>query len=409
MHPAPPSDGLSPSPAARLPRIPLGRDDLRGLVRLAAEGVGGVAGIVESMQLTIAQRAVLRWLPLPPVAGRLGVPVTRAVRLGAALAGRGLDAALARLPASAGIPPSPAREAFVAALNGVLGDHLAATGNPLAIAMALRSGGRALAGPPPDAGSRIAVLVHGLGMNDLQWARNGHDHGEVLAALGWTVLRLHYNSGLHVSANGRAFERLLDALVAGWPVPVRALALVGHSMGGLVARSALHAGSGRAWRQVPTTLVCLGTPHHGAPLERGGRWADQLLAWSPYAAPLARIGRLRSAGITDLRHGNVQDADWMPHPPGGAGHDARVPTPLPRDLRCHLVAAVLSPGAGGRRGAAVGDGLVPLASAWGRHPERRLALRVPAGHRHLVPQANHWDLLDHPQVAAWLRAWLGPA
>jgi hypothetical protein len=399
----------TPDRPQRLPRIPalaLGRDDLRGLVRLAAEGVGGVAGIVESMQLTIAQRAVLRWLPLPPAAGRLGVPVTRAVRLGAQLAGRGLDAALARLPANSDAEPSPAREAFVAALNGVMGDHLAATGNPLAIPMALRRDGRPLAGPPPDAGGRVAVLVHGLGMNDLQWCREGHDHGQVLAALGWTVLRLHYNTGLHVSANGRAFERLLGALVAGWPVPVRELAIVGHSMGGLVARSALHAGAGRPWRQLPTTLVCLGTPHHGAPLERGGRWADQLLAWSPYAAPLARIGRLRSAGITDLRHGNVQDADWMPHPHGGPGHDARVPTPLPRDLRCHLVAAVLSADAGSRRAAAVGDGLVPLASAWGRHPERRLALRLPPGHRHLLPRANHWDLLDHPQVAAWLRDWL---
>ena len=170
----------------------------------------------------------------------------------------------------------------MAALNGVLGDHLAATDNPLAIHMQFRRNGEALdlhrealRAAIPQATGKIVVLVHGSSMNDRQWTRNGHDHGAALARdLGYTPLYLHYNSGLHVSTNGRALDALLEQVVAAWPVPVRELVLVCHSMGGLVARSACHVGElgpPRAWRAGLTAVVFLGTPHHGAPLERGGR------------------------------------------------------------------------------------------------------------------------------------------
>ena len=76
---------------------------------------------------------------------------------------------------------------MLAALNGVLGEHLAATDNPLAIAMRLRRDGVALAlakedlrAAIPAASGRIVVLVHGLAMNDLQWNRQGQDIGAAL-------------------------------------------------------------------------------------------------------------------------------------------------------------------------------------------------------------------------------------
>ena len=214
----------------------------------------------------------------------------------------------------------PGREALLAALNGVLGDYLAASNKPLAIAMHLRRGGialpmerEALAAAIPQAGSKIVVLLHGLCMSDLQWKRHGHDHGAALANdLGYTAVYLHYNSGLHISSNGRAFAELLESLVERWPVPVTELALVGHSMGGLVARSACHYGklAHHAWLGHLAKAVFVGTPHHGAPLERGGNWVDLLLGTTPYSAPLARLGKIRSAGITDLRFGYLLDKDW---------------------------------------------------------------------------------------------------
>ena len=185
------------------------------------------------------------------------------------------------------------------------------------------------------------MLAHGLCLNDLQWNRRGHDHGAALARdLGYTPVYLHYNTGLHISTNGRQLAEALEALVAQWPVPLEEFALVAHSMGGLVARSACHYGAlaAHAWPRRLGTLVFLGTPHHGAPMERGGNWIDTLLEISPYTAPFARLGKIRSAGITDLRYGNLADEDWHGRDRFARG-DRRRFVPLPDGVRCFAIGA----------------------------------------------------------------------
>ncbi len=196
---------------------------------------------------------------------------------------------------------------------------------------ALRLQRAALAEALPAARSHIVVLAHGLCMNDLQWQRSSHHHGAALEQdLDCTPLYLHYNSGLPIALNGRRFARLLEMLVAQWPVSVERLSIVGHSMGGLVARSACVHGArhGHTWLGRLDAMVFLGTPHRGAPLERGGHWFETLLQVSPYSAPFARLGKIRSAGITDLRHSAVFG-------PGSEGDQAgaHVP-PLPEGVRC---------------------------------------------------------------------------
>jgi pimeloyl-ACP methyl ester carboxylesterase len=200
-------------------------------------------------------------------------------------------------------------------------------------------------------------------MNDLQWRRQGHDHGEALARdLGYTPVYLHYNSGRHISTNGREFADLVEALLNGWPEPVETLVIIGHSMGGLVARSACDcaARAGHAWLLRLNALIFLGTPHHGAPLERAGAFVDFLLGISPYTAPFARLGKVRSAGIKDLRHAHLRDEDGCSRLP--ARHASR---PLPSDgVRCLAIAASKEwplPPPDSR------DGLVPVSSALGRH------------------------------------------
>jgi pimeloyl-ACP methyl ester carboxylesterase len=273
--------------------------------------------------------------------------------------------------------------------------------------MSLRIGGRSYEAALRAPTGKLLVLVHGLAMNDLQWMRRNHNHGQALARdLGFTPVYLHYNSGRHVSQNGREFAALLERLVANWPLPVEQLVIVAHSMGGLVARSACHIGAGQRWLQPLTKLVFLGTPHHGAPLERGGRLVDAALGISPYVAPFARLGKARSAGITDLRFGNLQDADWQHRSRHDQKHDDRVPTPPPAGVQCYLVAATKAEKATGLHNAIIGDGLVPLASALGEHRDPALALSVPASHRLMVTQANHWDLLSRADVYAKLRDWL---
>jgi hypothetical protein len=386
--------------------------------RLAVDATTGVTGLVEAMHVNIArwpaklggplvEGAVngIAWLVYRSIHG-----VTRAV-------GGGIDFALAQLvPMLGHMDSSPAREAVIAALNGVLGDHLTETGNPLAIAMHWRKDGKPLAPTPeglaaafPTPSTKVVVLLHGLCMNDLQWTRQEHNHGAELARnLGYTPVYLHYNSGQHVSTNGRALTAMLEALVAAWPVPVEELAIVAHSMGGLVARSAHHYGTvgGHAWRRRLRKVVFLGTPHHGAALERGGHRLHRLFDRTPYTAPFARLGKIRSAGITDLRHGSLLDEDWDGRDRFAHGEDTRRPVPLPEGVDCFAIGATTAKVPSDLRGRLLGDGLVPLASALGRHRDPRFALALPESRQWIACDMSHFDLLGRPQVYERIHAWL---
>jgi pimeloyl-ACP methyl ester carboxylesterase len=409
---------VSSTPAPRAAALSLRPSDLRGLYRLGVDGTVGLTGLVEAVHHAISSRiGVHAASPTGATSGITGA-VYAAVRGGTRIVGRGVEAALGLIKSPASGPvDNPQREAFIAALNGVFGDHLADSHNPLAIQMALRSAGVALdlgatplAAQIPEARRKLLVMVHGLCMSDQQWARRGHDHGQLLAdEFGCTPLYLHYNSGRHVSQNGREFATLLERAVTRWPVPVEELVIIGHSMGGLVARSACrHAqAQGHAWIGALKKLVFLGTPHHGAPLERGGRQVDLLLGLSPYVAPFARLGKARSAGITDLRYGNLQDADWQGRDRHAQRHDDRQPTPLPEGVATYLLAATTAERAGGLHGKLIGDGLVPVASALGEHRDPALALAVPKSHQHIVTSCGHLDLLCRDEVHAQLRRWLG--
>ncbi len=387
--------------------------DLRGLSQLIVQAVGGATDIVESMHRNIARVSPLVGsVPAGRTRGIAGL-VYRSVRGVARSVGFAVDMALSPFaPASTDSPASPQREAVLAALNGVLGDHLVRTGNRLAIPMRLRVGGHALvlqrstlAARFPQAGGRVLVLAHGLCMNDLQWRRDGHDHGAALAdALGYTPLYLHYNTGCSISSNGRAFANLLEELSQAWPVPISELCIIGHSMGGLVARSAFQHGTdaGHGWTRMLRNLVFLGSPHHGAPLERLGSHVDMLLGISPYTAPLARLGGIRSAGIQDLRHGKTGDVH------ASAPGDTQVPQGLPADVRCFAVAATKQrSGASGQRWRS--DGLVPVASALGQHDDAERALGIPVTRQHVCHGANHFDLLSRAEVHDRVRDWLDGA
>jgi pimeloyl-ACP methyl ester carboxylesterase len=233
-------------------------------------------------------------------------------------------------------------------------------------------------------------------MNDLQWRREGQDHGAALAdQLGYSPLYLRYNSGLHIHENGRALAELLELLVRNWPVPLQKFCIVGHSMGGLVARSAcLWADEhGHDWLSRLGKLVFLGTPHHGSPLERGGNGLDLILDLSPYSAPLTRLGKARSAGIQDLRHGAIT--------PGGVR-----PVPLPSGVECYAAAATLGKRRSLLADRLIGDGLVPLNSALGRHRTRSKALGIPKPRQWIGYEMGHLELLRRPEVYAQLQIWL---
>jgi pimeloyl-ACP methyl ester carboxylesterase len=405
------------------PRHPSAHGDIRGAARLAVDATAGLTDLVEAMHQRIAS-APGATAADGRTSGITGL-VYKSIRGVTKLVGGSVDNLLGLLEPllapqpKVGTDPSPARpppaqrEAIVAALNGVLGDHLAATGNPLATAMALRQAGQplvleraALQARFPQAKGRLIVLLHGLCMNDLQWLREGHDHGAALAAeLDATPLYLHYNSGLSIPENGRQFASLMAQLLAAWPAPVERLVLLAHSMGGLVARSALAQAQadGQTWTQQVTELVCLGTPHFGARLERAGHGVDVLLGATPYAAPLARLGKVRSAGITDLRHGRVR-----PVLAGSQADDAEAALPLPPGLHCYAIAGCLGASSQSLKARLAGDGLVTVDSALGRHGDPARTLNFAAERQWVAQGVNHMALLSDSAVAAQLRDWLRP-
>ena len=389
-------------------------DELRGATRLAVEATRGITALVEKMHVTIASGPALLGQPLATPARLATGAVYASIHGITQLVGTGLDVALAQLaPLVETSAPGRQRDVVLAVLNGVLGDYLHETANPLAIAMQVRHAGAAVELAPdalraaiPDATSRIVLLIHGSCMTDAQFTRAGHDHGVALARdLAYTPMYLLYNSGLHISTNGHALAEILEALVASWPVAVDELVLLGHSMGGLVARSACHVAAehGHTWQGRLRALITLGTPHHGAPLERGGNWIDRLLDLTPYTAPLGALGRIRSAGVTDLRFGNVLHEHWHGRDRFAHGADTRCPCPLPGGDRCYAIAGTLSTELGPRLRS---DGMVPVESALGTHARPELCLAFPETHRWIALGTGHIELLGAPAVYATIRDWL---
>ncbi len=398
---------MSAKPAA------LSLSDAFGLGRLAMDAADGLTAVVEHLHTSILETPGIA--PLGQgVTGGVTRLVYRGVRGAIRLTGAGVGGAAALVSAKPDDrPASRGREVALAALNGVVGDHLAKTGNPLALTMRFRRDGRALAldghALARDATGKLAVLAHGLCMSDLQWTRANHDHGAALARdLGFTPVYLSYNSGLHISINGRAFAEKLRALVAAWPVEIEDFIVIGHSMGGLVARSACAYGeeAGHQWRQKLRKLVFLGTPHHGAPLERVGNWVDIILGKTPYAAAFGRLGKVRSSGVTDLRYGSLMDEDWRGRDRFAPDADARRPVPLPQGVACYAVAATTASSVGGLKDRLIGDGLVPVASALGRHRDPARVLDFPAGRQWIACETGHLDLLSRRDVYERIAGWI---
>jgi pimeloyl-ACP methyl ester carboxylesterase len=397
---------------------------VRGATRLTFDSVEGIVNTVEQMHETIARR------PLPftrRTAGRtrahglIASSVYSIIRGVNATLREGVDLSMRVVP-ERGDERSQSREkaTWLAAVNGVCGDHLEATGNTLAIDMHLSTpeytldlDAGALAATLPDASPHLVVFVHGLCLSPFSWRRRGEPSiGDTLAAaFAVTPLYLGYNSGRHISSNGRELAATLSRLCAAWPVPVESLSLVGHSMGGLVIRSACwYAGeAGEPWLEHLARIVCLGTPHHGAALEKAGSLFDRSMQAIQYVDPLL-FGKHRSVGIKDLRHGNLLDEDWQVAGVAGDSvpyEDTRRPVPLMDDVHYYFVAATIGRDERDLKGQILGDFLVRLGSATGRHRDQGKRLPVPPDHCRVFHERSHFDLLSDPRVHEQIVEWFG--
>ena len=382
--------------------------ELKAAADLAGEALGGFGAIARDVQRVVSDRVfgLLGQGAAPVRVAHDGISavVHASVRVGlrGVPSGSGRAVALTAAAHAPRLADTPRGAFALGAMNGMWGDRIERDHPPLALGFDLRVDG--------DPSDRLVVFLHGLCETDEAWRLGGRPtYGERLREdAGHTPVYARYNSGRHISDNGRAAAAALEALVEAWPVPVEELVLIGHSMGGLVARSACHYGERGAhtWLGALRHVICLGSPHLGAPLERvaarGAHWLRRL----PETAPFARLLTERSAGVKDLRYGALLEEDWDGIDPDVWAPDACGEVPfLPGVTYCYIGATVArdkdSP-----LGRLVGDALVQFPSASGEGPRRRLAFELENG-QHLGG-VNHLQLLNHPRVYERLAGWLSP-
>lgn len=300
------------------------------------------------------------------------------------------------------------------ALNAVAGDFLEARDNGLSIKLSLRVDGHdleptrdLLQAHYPQATNKVCVFVHGLGCSDSIWRAHDEHSGEARSfgrdlalELGFTPLYVRYNTGLHISQNGRALAQLIETVAENYPVPIAQLALVGHSMGGLVSRSAAHYARALSlhWCSKLSHVLCLGSPHFGAPLERASNVLASVLGFFDTAGTQvpAKLLNARSAGIKDLRFGSVLDEDWRDGDPDAFFKDTSHHAPFIDGVAYGYIAAHLRAPGTGPVGELLGDLLVQLPSASGVHRDQTRHLPFHMGH--VLEGVNHIALTTHPAV-----------
>lgn len=399
-------------------------DEARALTRLGFDELRRGAGGVQGVHRAVAGRVFgalgpLGW-PTRVVHDTIADGVYAAVRGVGGLMGTGADVALARrrrVGEARSVSTTRGGATAIGIVTGLAGDRLEAEGNELIEPMAVRVGGQViepradvLAAAFPAATPRLAVFVHGLMESEHAWLdEDGETYGSRLEReLGATPVFVRFNSGRHISENGRALAELLDAVVGAWPEPVERIDLIGHSMGGLIARSAAHYATedGLSWTSRVRTVVSLGSPHVGAPLEQVVHWASAGLHLAPESRPFASFLRRRSHGIRDLRHGSLVDEDWQGRDPDALRSAAIRELPLLEGATHHFVAATITRSPRHPVGRLIGDWLVLVPSAAGRGRSRRIPFRPEDGVH--VGGVTHIALLRHPGVYEALRGWLAP-
>jgi pimeloyl-ACP methyl ester carboxylesterase len=405
-------------------------DEIIDTARLARLTLQGTTTRIHEVHQGIADRAFravgLAGRPVQLVHDSVSGLTYGAVRLALGAGARAAGGAGALRANGTGLDDAPAGRRALAILNGAHGDLVREAAPALALDMTVRVAGRAVPMEPaalraafPEAGARLAVFLHGLTESEASWCyraerhhgRPGVSYGTRLREdLGLTPVYLRYNTGLHISENGRALDALLTALVEAWPHPVQDVVLIGHSMGGLVARSALHqAGGGTpeasGWTHLVRDTVTLGSPHLGAPLERRVHQLAARLDRLPETRPLARLLSLRSVGIKDLRHGTLVEADWTDRDLDALTPAEHTHVPLLDGARHFVVLATLSPDPSGRIADLLGDLLVQPRSATGdTGADDRLAF--PPDNVHRLGGLHHFDLLNHPRIYQQIHRWL---
>lgn len=313
--------------------------------------------------------------------------------------------------------------AINSAINGAIGDHLETTHNSLSLSMGfyhqnepVELDADSLQKQFPKLSEKICIMVHGLCVNESAWRSYSQQHwgksqdfGQLLQQeLGYTPFYVRYNSGRHISHNGHDLDLLIEELVQNYPIDVKDIVIIGHSMGGLIARSANHftASSHTLWHTQLSQVICLGSPHLGAPLEQVAHLGTALLEQVSFTQPIAKIIKQRSIGIKDLRYGYVTDEDWDTQDQDSLEGNKRTIAQQLKHVKYSFIGSSLSKDTQHPVAHILGDILVPVKSSTGDHHAEELRVPYCDDRYKLLGGVNHIALQNHPLAYEQIKIWL---
>lgn len=298
----------------------------------------------------------------------------------------------------------------------------------------------------------IALLVHGLLVDEQNWTLGSSPFpDQIRKYLGWAPVMVRYNSGQHIWKNGALLADRIVELYDTFGPRLGRIRIIGHSMGGLVSRSAvehLRRRNHSALNHIDR-LFLLATPNHGADLERLGHAFEYLLSTAEEAPKTAagmfrrvirrggaKVGlkfevvtaaaemvsvitgmpfrsilsvvAARSDGMRDVRFGYMtrEESESAAHDHDRFMLNHRRPLPPPAHVRVYTVAGSLWPDVGAQPSRLRTDGLVSVASAAGVGEEFDDLQALRSGRHAELPLLVHQLVASSPRTMARIREWV---
>ncbi len=304
------------------------------------------------------------------------------------------------------------------ALNGVMGDKLEDRKSKRAIQPNFRVKNKDVSAEDlkieeslQKSDGKVILFIHGLMADEVLWeepTRGKKGYGPRLAEeKNYCVLYVRYNTGRHISENGRSISRLINTLASTYPNVIKSITIIAHSMGGLVIRSSCHyAGiEGHTWTKKIDRIFLIGVPNDGAFLEKLGHLTTSILRniWNFQTKLIAKIADERSNGIKDLRWGFLVDEDWQNPNANDLVGVKRTEIPPLEGVKYFIIVGTLMENENNVISQYFGDGLVGKKSATGESSSILNSQEEAFLEYRVFPKINHISILTDDTIYEFIR------
>lgn len=258
---------------------------------------------------------------------------------------------------------------------------------------------------------KICILIHGLTNNEIIWTfPDESDYGTLLQQdLEYTPFYLRYNTGLHISDNGKAFANTMEQLHENYPIEIEEITIIAHSMGGLITHSACYYAQLKqnSWTQKLKNIFLLATPHFGSFLEKFANVTTNILEKVPNwpTRMVGKILNLRSAGIKDLRFGYLTEDEWNSEDPDKLLKNNKKPISILEGVNYYVISGRLTKEEKHWLSYLFGDILVSKRSATARSKNTK-EFNFPVENHFEFAKTFHFELNTRIEVYEKMKEWI---